>query len=446
MRFTAILLILLTFNISPAFAEGEIYTCPMHPHIISETEGTCPICGMDLVALENDEEEEISSSDTGEKKILYWVAPMDPNYKMDKPGKSPMGMDLVPVYDDGGSSDDGEGRVTVRISSEMIQNIGVRTEKVTINNFGDEIRSYGLITENIRLQRDISSRVSGWIEMLKITAVGDEVKEGDLLFTMYSPELVSAQQDYIAAIITNTKGRINSSARRMEALGVQKKVLEDLKNSRKKLQNIPFYAETNGTISKLNIRKGTFVKSGMQIAEIQDYSSVWINVSIAEKDLQFLSKDSKAVIKFPNLGGLERTGQIDYIYPTISKASRTGKIRLVLDNIDGNLKPGAYADVEFETNIKKRLSILSEAVLKSSDGDFVVVAKGKGRFQPKEVKLGISNKGRVEVISGINEGDDIVVSSQFMIDSESSLREAFRKMKKPVKAKSVATGDTHAGH
>jgi len=442
----AILLLLFTFTVSPAFAEGEVYTCPMHPHIVSETEGTCPICGMDLVALENDEEdvEEISTS-TGEKKILYWVAPMDPNYKMDKPGKSPMGMDLVPVYDDGGSEDDGEGRVTVRINSETIQNIGIRTEKAIMTDFGSEIRSYGLVTENVRMQQDISSRVGGWIEILEVTAVGDEVKKGELLFTMYSPELVSAQQDYIAALATGATGRINSSAKRMESLGVQKKVLADLKKNRKKLQNMPFYAQTDGIISKLNVKKGTFVKSGMQIAEIQDYSSVWVNVSVAEKDLQFIAKDSKATVTFPNLGGFERIGSVDYIYPTIDAASRTGQVRVVLNNKNGKLKPGAYADIEFETNIEKRLSIPSESFLKSSDGDFVVIAKGKGRFQPKKIKAGITNKGNTEVVSGINVGDDVVVSSQFMIDSESSLREAFRKMKKPAKAKSVTTGDNHAG-
>jgi len=442
----AILLLLFTFTVSPAFAEVEVYTCPMHPHIVSETEGTCPICGMDLVALENDEEdvEEISTS-TGEKKILYWVAPMDPNYKMDKPGKSPMGMDLVPVYDDGGSEDDGEGRVTVRINSQTIQNIGVRTEKAVMADFGNEIRSYGLVTENIRMQQDISSRVGGWVEVLEVTAVGDEVKKDGLLFTMYSPELVSAQQDYIAALATGATGRVNSSAKRLESLGVQKKVLTDLKKSRKKLQNMPFYAQANGIISKLNIKKGTFVKSGMQIAEIQDYSSVWINVSVAEKDLQFLNKGSKAEVTFPNLGGFKRIGNIDYIYPTIDAGSRTGQVRVVLDNLDGNLKPGAYADVEFETNIEKRLSIANESILKSSSGDFVVIAKGKGRFQPKKIEAGISNKDVTEIISGINAGDDVVVSSQFMIDSESSLREAFRKMKKPAKAKPATTGDSHAG-
>ncbi len=384
-----------------------------------------------------------------EKEVLYWVAPMDPNYRSDSPGKSPMGMDLVPVYasDDEDEESDAEGdRATVRIPPETIQNIGVRVEKARRARFGDDIRSYGVVTENTRMQQDVSSRVAGWIEELKITAVGDEVRKGELLFTMYSPDLVSAQQDYIAALNTGARGRIKAAARRLKSLGVQNQVLAELKNRRSKLQNVPFYALTDGVVSKLNVRVGTYVKSGMQIAEIQDYSSVWINVSVAEKDLQFLTHDSMATIEFPNLGGVSRNGLIDYIYPTIDPVSRTGQVRLVLDNKDGRLKPGAYADVTFATQVAERLAVPGDAILKSSEGDFVVLAKGKGRFQPRKVKTGITSKGRTEIISGIKEGDDIVGSAQFLIDSESSLRGAFRKMEAPeqVTAKDVK-GDENAG-
>ena len=390
MRLPALLLLLIAFTMTPALAQAEKYTCPMHPHYIATEAGSCPICGMDLVPMEggdNAEEEDHSAHE-------------------------------------------GDGRTKVTIAPETIQNIGVRTESATMARFGTDVRSYGLVSENIRLQQDISSRVAGWVENLKITAVGDEVKKGDLLFTLYSPELVSAQQDYIAALATGATGRINSSAKRLESLGVQKMTLGQLKKNRKKFQNVPFYATTDGIVSKLNVRAGTYVKSGMQIAEIQDYSSVWINISVAEKDLRFLAKDSKATVTFPNLGGVERTGRIDYIYPTIDPASRTGQVRLVLDNADGALKPGAYADVDFETDVAKRLSIPSESILKSSEGDFVVVADGNGRFQPRNIQVGIHNKGRTEVLSGIKDGDEIVVSSQFLLDSESALRESFRKLQK----------------
>jgi len=390
MKMIRICLVLLAFTISPAFAEGEKYTCPMHPHYIATEMGTCPICGMDLVPVEGDEESEHEDH----------------------------------------SAHNGTSRKSVTIAPETIQNMGVRTENVAIASFGTNVRSYGLVAENVRLTHAISGRVAGWVEDLEITAVGDEVKKGDLLFTLYSPDLISAQQDYIAAIATGVKGRINSSAKRLQSLGASKKAIAEIRSSRKKLERLPFYAETDGIVSHLMVNQGSYVKPGMQIATIQDYSSVWIDVSVAEKDLQFLAKDSKATVTFPNLGNIERTARIDYIYPTIDENSRTGQVRLVLDNADAALKPGAYANVNFETNIDKRLSIPSEAILKSSEGDFVVVALGGGKFQPQAVQIGIHNKGRTEITRGLEDGERVVVSSQFMIDSESSLRESFRKLQK----------------
>lgn len=377
------------------------------------------------------------NSSAADKEILYWVAPMNSSFRSDKPGKSPMGMDLVPVYATD-ANDDNKGKPIIRIDAQTIQNMGVRTQKAAMAKFGNNIRSYGLVVENVRATHAISGRVAGWVEALKITAVGDEVKKGDLLFTLYSPDLISAQRDYIAALATDVKGRISSSAKRLRSLGVGSKAIGQIRTKRKKLEHLPFYAETDGIVSHLMVSQGSYVKPGMQIASIADYSSVWIDVSVAEKDLQFLNKTSKATVSFPNLGNAPRSARIDYIHPTINSDSRTGQVRLVLDNPDGTLRPGAYADVSFETNIDKRLSVPSEAVLKRSDGDFVVIAIGEGKFQSQLVKTGIVNNGRSEIISGLKDGDDVVVSSQFLIDSESSLREAFRKM-------DDMSGDANAG-
>lgn len=386
-RIATLCLLIMTFAIYPVWAETQQYTCPMHPHYISVEPGSCPICGMDLVEVESAEET---------KETLYETPP----------------------------------RTAVTIAPEVIQNIGVRTEKVQMARFGTDVRSYGLVTENIRLLQDISSRVDGWIDTLEITAVGDEVKKGDLLFTLYSPELISAQQDYIAALTSGATGRIQSAARRLSALGVQPSFITQLKKSRESRQNVPFYAETGGAVSQLNVHQGSFVKPGMSIAKVQDYASVWIEASVAEKDLRFLSPGDKAMVTFPNLGGVARTGRIDYIYPTISPASRTGKVRLVLENTDGLLKPGAYADVEFETHVERRLAVPNASILKSTEGDFIIVAEGSGRFQPRKVTTGIRNKGQTEILSGLRDGEEVVVSSQFLIDSESALRESFRKMQK----------------
>lgn len=423
--------LLLTLFALPALAAGEKYTCPMHPHYVADRPGTCPICGMDLVALDGeDEDAPMSSADqpSGEKKILYWQAPMDPNFKSDKPGKSPMGMDLVPIYGEDTKAD--TGRTIVRIDPETIQNTGIRSEEAQMASFGTLVRSYGDVTENVRLQFDISARVEGWVEDLKVQAVGDEVKKGDMLFKLYSPALISAQQDLISAIATGYKGRIDSAAKRLVSLGMQKRAIEEVKKSRKAFQSVPYYAESNGLVSAMNVRDGTYAKPGMNLMTLQNYDTVWIDVSVAEQDIPFITRETKAMVSLPALGVKEKEAAIDYIYPTIDRATRTGRIRLVMDNESGKLKPGAYADVELQTGVERRLSIPSDAILKSKDGDFVVVALDQGRFQPRKILAGLKYKSRTEVLDGLKDGDKIVVSGQFLIDSESALRESFRKMKR----------------
>jgi len=436
----ALFLLIITCFAMPAQAEGQKYTCPMHPHYVADRPGSCPICGMDLVALDAEEDSGAQKGVTGnsqvvvsgEKEILYWQAPMNPNYKSDKPGKSPMGMDLIPVYSDGNENTKtgGTERTIVTISPETIQNSGVRKEKAQMASFGTAVRSYGDVTENVRLQSDIASRVSGWIKDLKFKAEGDEVQKGELLFTLDSPELISAQQDFISALQSGVQGRVGSAERRLRSLGVQNSVIATIRKNRKAEVYTPFYADNSGVISMISIREGTYVKPGMMVMQIQDYTSVWIEVSIAEQDIPYINNTTKVSVSFPNLGIHEQQAKIDYIYPTIDRATRTGRVRLVLNSPDNILKPGAYADVEFETGVERRLSIPSDAILKSKDGDFVVVALKEGRFQPRRILSGLRYRGRTEVLQGLAENDDVVVSGQFLIDSESSLRESFRKMQR----------------
>ena len=393
-------LILLTlFFVNPVLAQSEKYTCPMHPHYISDRPGTCPICGMDLVALEDD-----SSDD--------------------------MSMDMPSSMEGEAKTEPANARTSVRIDPETIQSSGIRSEKAQMARFGMLVRSYGDVTENIRLQFDISSRVEGWIEELKVQAVGDTVKKGDLLFTLYSPALTSAQKDLISALETGYKGRIDAAAKRLSSLGMQDQAISEIKKKRKAFDNVPFYAEVDGLVSDINVREGTYTKPGMRLITVQNYNSVWIDVSVAEQDIPFITKDTNVSVSLPALGIRDREASIDYIYPTIDQSTRTGRVRLVLNNEDGKLKPGAYADVEFETDVEQRLSIPSDSILKSKDGDYVVLAQGNGRFQPVKILAGLTYKGRTEVLEGISENDDVVISGQFLIDSESALRESFRKMQR----------------
>lgn len=392
---TFLAMIMIVWGASYALAEGTGYMCPMHPHYTSQEAGECPICGMDLVPMEVVVEDHSAHNAQNDNED--------------------------------------EGRTVITIAPETIQNMGVRTEKVKPTTFGTQVRGYGLVTPNERLQKKIYSRVEGWISKLGVSAVGDEVTTGGLLYTIHSPDLLLAQHDLLSL-----------GSRPLSKLfihyGVNKAFVKNLRKTRKVQDNVPYYSDYSGTVSVLNIRPGSYVTLKDPLMVLEDYSSVWIEANLAEKDLKFLNKESKAEIFFTKLGNAKYQARIDYIYPVMDADTRTGKVRLLLDNPDGTFKPGAYADVTFESDSQERLSVPSEAILKSSDGEHVVVALGNGRFQPKPVHTGVRNTGRTEILHGLKAGEEIVVSSQFLIDSESSLRDAFRKMG------NAPAGGAHAGH
>ncbi len=381
---------------------GQKYTCPMHPHYIANEMGNCPICGMVLVPLAGDDDES-SASGNGAGQGNAKTASSGPLK-----------------------------RKSILIAAETIQNMGVRTARAEKTAFGRQIRAYGIVKENEKMQTVVSNRLDGWIEELKVLAVGDPVQKGSLLYKIYSPELFVSQRDYLSTI--RGKGRDSSrkraTAQRLRSYGVQTKALRELARKGKVMMKMPFYAESSGVVSKLMVAPGSFVKRGAMIAMIQDYSKVWLMVSIAEQDLGFLTKRSTAQVTFPTMKGRSTKARIDYIYPTVDAASRTGQVRLVIDNKDGRLRPGTYADVVFKVGTAQKLAVPTESLLRSEGGRYVIMAKGKGRFEPRNVKTGLTTEGLTEVVEGLKAGDEIVVSGQFLLDSESALRESFRKLQR----------------
>jgi Cu(I)/Ag(I) efflux system membrane fusion protein len=382
-----LLLFLVGLNTNSWADEQTQYTCPMHPHYIASEMGSCPICGMDLVALETEGGVSPSEAMAGERAV-------------------------------------------VTIAPETIQNMGVRYGKAELTAFGRRVRAYGVVAESERLRSQVSSRVAGWVEQLAVTAVGDPVKRGDLLYQLFSPDLVAAQRDYISALERNNQQRIGSAAVRLEALGVSKGLLKKLRSQGKVVDRVPFYAATDGIVSELAIREGAYVRPGDTLAVIQDYSRVWINAAVAEKDLAEVSMDTPVQVILPNLPGQVIESRIDYIHPTVDPSSRTGRVRLALSNPDGSLRPGAYADVLFEIDLAQRLAVVDNALLIGEAGPYLVVALGEGRFQPRAVRTGRSSGGYTEILEGIDGDDRIVLSGQFLIDSESALRESFQKLQR----------------
>lgn len=370
----------------PPAEKGKVrYTCPMHPHYISDHEGTCPICGMDLV----------------------------------KVGATP----------EAGTTA-AESRQIVAIAPEVVQNMGVRIAPAERANFGRAVRATAMVMENERSRSIVTARVEGWIEDLKITAVGDPVKKGMKLFELFAPELVVSQRDYLIAMREGDRRRLEATEARLRAFGVQDEAMRQLAAEGREMQRLPFYADRDGVIAELPVVNGEYLKRGASVLRIQDYRTVWMVVSVAEKDLGLVGTNTRANVSLPSLPGRTFETQIDYVYPTVDPKTRTGRVRLIVDNKDGVIRPGSFADVSFEIGAEPRLAVKSEAVLQSERGAYVVLALGEGRFEPRLIEPGLVSGGWTEVRKGVAAGEPVVVSGQFLIDSESALRESFSKLER----------------
>ncbi len=356
----------------------------------------------------------------GEREVLYWVAPMDPNFRRDSPGLSPMGMELVPVYaDDAGGGGD---EPSLRILPTVVNNLGVRTAPVERRTMNALVRAVGNVQPNEELTTHIDVRASGWIEHLRVRSAGEEVSEGDLLFQYYAPELVNAQAEYIQALSSGRRDLVTASAGRLRALGMGEEQIAQIQESRQVEQLVDILAPQDGVLIELNVGEGMYVQPGMTLVSLADLSSVWVLVDVFEDDAPRMMAGLAATMRLPFIPGRVWEGNVDYVYPTVDPVSRTVRIRLAFHDVGGALLPNMYGDIEVLGEARENvLAIPTEALIRSSEGDRVVLALGEGRFRPARVLAGIEAGGFVEVLGGLNEGETIVTSGQFLIDSEASL-------------------------
>jgi len=410
-------------------AEKQLYTCGMHPEIILEEPGLCPICEMNLTPIKKDDQ-----SVSGERKILYWQAPMDPNEIYNQPGKSKMGMDLVPVYEDEVSSVG-----IVRIDPVIQQNMNVKTEVVQKKNLSTKIVTNGILTTDERKEFIVTTRVNGWIEKLYINFTGQKVKEGDRLMEIYSPQLVAAQQELLSALSYRTSVEktdfteiseggdelVRNSVRKLQLYNVSDDAIEELIKSKEVKTNITLFAKKSGTVISKDVVEGQKVTAGAQLSMISDLSELWLIADIYEYELAKVQVGSKAKIRFNFMPGKVYDGTVSFIYPTLDPISRTAKIRIVLNNDAGLFKPSMYANLTLIGEDQGESPVVPEnAVLRSGATDIVILSLGDGKFKPIEVDLGTYADGHYQVLNGLNEGNRIVTSAQFLIDSESNLRAA----------------------
>jgi membrane fusion protein, copper/silver efflux system len=376
----------------------------------------------------NDQATSSMTSETAEKKPLYWVAPMDSNYRRDKPGQSPMGMDLVAVYADGGSdSDSGPG--TIKISPEVVNNLGVRTATAIMGSLQSQISTVGYVKYDEDQLVHIHPRVEGWIEKLYVKASGDPVEKGQPLYEIYSPALVNAQEELLLAIDRKNKRLIQAAEDRLKALQIPLEVIKDIKKIRKVKPSITFYAPQSGVVDNLNIREGFFAKPGTTLMSIGKLDQVWIEAEVFERQASEVVVGLPVTMSLAYLPGKEWLGKVDYIYPTLNAKTRTIKLRLRFDNENRELKPNMFAQVLIHLNTgQETLLIPKESVIRTGNFDRVVLSLGGGRYKSVEVKTGRYGQRFVEVLSGIKNGESIVSSAQFLLDSESSKSSDFKRM------------------
>ena len=363
----------------------------------------------------------------GEKKILYWVAPMDPNYRRDKPGKSPMGMDLIPVYE--GQGQDSNDATIVKISPEVVNNLGVRTAKATLGDLGREINTVGYLNYDENLINHVHTRTNGWIEKLLVRAEGDHVTQGELLFELYSPTLVNAQEEYVQALASGNTRLKKASRERLVALDIPESQIRQLEKTRDVSQYVNIYAPRTGILVNLKVREGMYVMPSNEVMSIASLDHVWLMAEVFERQANWVKIGQPAEATLPSMPGEVWQGKVDYVYPDLDPKTRTLRVRLRFENPHEVLKPNMFAHVSIDVNDERNvLSIPSEALIREGRDQRVILALGEGRYKARDVVAGIESGDRVEIKSGLEQGDDIVTSAQFLLDSESNFQASMQRM------------------
>lgn len=397
--------------------EKEIlyWVAPMDPTYRRDEPGKSPM-GMDLVPVYKEEKKE--------PEILYWVAPMDPSFRSNKPGKSPMGMDLVPVYAEEGADND-----AVHIKASVEQSLGVRTSKAERRSLWRKIEATGYVGFDESLVSQINLRTEGWIERLLVKNEGERVKKGQLLFEFYSPQLVNAQKEYVQAQRRSDSRMLSAAEGKLLALGMEPADIRKLEKTSKVSNTVQVLAPQDGTVTSLNVKEGIFVKPATEIMSLADLSSVWLQAEVFESQVDWVAESQSAEARLNYMPGEVFSGRVDYVYPVLDPKTRTLQVRLRFDNPGERLKPNMYARVTiFGKSHPGALSIPREALIRGQDVDRVVIALGNGSYTVYEVMSGIESGDWVEIIAGLEVGDEVVTSAQFLIDSEASLVGSIRRL------------------
>ncbi len=380
------------------------------------------------------------------KKPLFYRSPMNPAVTSPVPAKDNMGMDYIPVYADAADSTGPVG--TVKIDPVLVQKIGVRTGMAMERTMSRIITTPARVTYDEETLTMVHSKFSGWAEEVFVNKTGEHVKKGQTLLTIYSPELVSTQEEYLLALANakvlalssmkeirdDAKRLVSATRKRLSYFDIPEKVIRQLEQTGEVKRDLPIDSPFTGTAIDVDVEAGHYITPNKRLYRIADLSKVWVYAEVYEPDLPWIRRGDTALISVASQPGKQFSGTIDYVYPYEEGKTRTVRVRLVFENKDGRLKPGMFANITIHAAQRSNvLAVPSEAIVRSGSREQVFVVTGPGTFEPREVVTGVEADGYVEIIKGLKPHVNVVTSAQFLIDSESKLREATAKMLKPGK-------------
>ena len=386
-------------------------------------------CGKSTESNRTNGDSTAAASKKSERKVLYWYDPMNPTIHFDHPGKSPtMDMDLVPMY-----ADEGENNPNVvRIDPAMVQNIGVVTAPVERRRLTRTINTYGVVVPDEKSISDINTRVGGWIEKLYFDYTGMEVSKGEPMAVIYSPDLIAAEQEFLqsvsfASVSGNSSAQsstlLQSARERLEFFGMSDKQIDELLSTHRVIKRVEIHSPGDGVILEKDVFEGQNISAGQSLFRVADLSHVWILADVFKIDMPFLKMGSPATVTYSNSESYH--GRVDFIYPEVDATSRSVKARIPLYNPDMVMKVGQYVNVAIHSLVSyDAIAVPSQAVINTGLRQVVAVSLGGGRFEIRDVKLGAYADGYYEVLDGLSEGETIVISGQFLIDSDANLKSA----------------------
>lgn len=396
------------------------------------------------------------------RKIKYYVSPMDPKIISKTPGKDPMGMDFIPVYEEEGSA---MAPGTIAVDPNTVLSIGVRTAKVEVRPLSRVIRAVGKVIYDEQQLKVVNTKVDGWVTRLYVKITGEPVRKGQRLVSIYSRELVPAQREYLLALknlktvgkspfteMAEGARRLAEASRvRLEYFDIPASQIAELERTGRVRKELTLASPVYGIVTERLVTEGQFVMAGMTLLKVADLSTVWVEADIYEYELPWVAVGQQAVMTLSYLPGETFKGAIEYIYPYLRGKTRTARVRMKFPNPGYKLKPDMFAQVEIKSPLKPEVVVVpNEAVMDTGERQHVFIALGQGRFEPREVKLGVHGQdGLLQVLSGLKGGEEIVTSAHFLLDSESRFREAAAKFlgaQEPGKEGAPAPKPPHAGH